>query len=70
MEVHTISQYESELQFILIVVSVFSATDWFDVAHRGMLVNIAVPLAVTVPVEVPFVSNDAEMLHDFEPLVA
>ena len=49
-------------------VSVLLASDWDDVAYLGMLVSVAVPLADTVPVEVPAVSKYADIVMDFAPL--
>ena len=37
--------------------------------HKLIVVNTAVPLAVTTPVEVPLVSNLAEIVIDFDPLL-
>ena len=49
-------------------VSVLLAKLCDDVAYLGMLVSVAVPLADTVPVEVPAVSKYPDIVMDFAPL--
>ena len=52
----------------MIDVSVLLARLCDDVAYLGIVESVAVPLAETVPVDVPAVSKYADIVIDFAPL--